>query len=109
MKNNKGRDNLIPINERPKEEIQEMGRKGGTASGETRRRRKQLKEDLIALLETNEWQERISLAILKKAASGDVKAYEVIRDTIGEKPKEEIEQKQEIKVVMDDEIKEWGN
>ena len=109
MEKNKGYDNLIPGSERTKEEVQENGRKGGIKSGEVRRQRKQLKEDLIALLQTDEWQERISLAILKKAASGDVKAYEVIRDTIGEKPKEEIEQKQEIKVVMDDDIKEWGN
>ena len=100
--------NLIPGSQRTKEELIENGRKGGIKSAEVRRERKRLKEELLALLETNEWQEKISLALIMKAAEGDTKAFEVIRDTIGEKPKEEVEQKQEIKVVMDDNIKEWG-
>ena len=33
----------------------------------------------------------MSLAILTRAMNGDTKAFEVIRDTIGEKPKEQIE------------------
>ena len=34
--------------------------------------------------------EQPSLSLLMKATSGDTKAFEVIRDTIGEKPKENI-------------------
>ena len=50
----------------------------------------------------------MSLALISKALTGDTKAFEVIRDTIGEKPKEQIEQKQELKIVMDDKLEEWG-
>ena len=32
------------------------------------------------------WSTAICIALVRKAMSGDVKAYEVIRDTIGEKP-----------------------
>nr|DAS93912.1 MAG TPA: hypothetical protein [Caudoviricetes sp.] len=33
----------------------------------------------------------MSIAIFERALNGDTKAFEVIRDTIGEKPKEQIE------------------
>lgn len=79
-------DNLKPRTTLSKEEAVEMGRKGGIASGIARRERKTLREELLLLLQKNESQERISLALLQKALDGDIKAYEVIRDTIGEKP-----------------------
>ena len=81
-----GEENLIPFNERTEEEQREIRRQGGIASGESRRRRKTLKEELELLLESGDWQERISTAILEKAAAGSERAFEVIRDTIGEKP-----------------------
>lgn len=37
-------ENLIPVSRRSKSEVRELGRKGGVASGESRRRRKQLRE-----------------------------------------------------------------
>jgi hypothetical protein len=66
----------------------EVARKGGIASGESKRARKTLKEELLILLENGDTQEQISLAVIKKALEGDIKAYETIRDTIGEKPVE---------------------
>ena len=39
----------------------------------------------------NDNNKKMSLAILTRAMNGDTKAFEVIRDTIGEKPKEQIE------------------
>jgi hypothetical protein len=79
-------ENLKPF--QSTEEARERGRKGGIASGIARRERKTLREELLLLLQKNESQERISLALLQKALDGDIKAYEVIRDTIGEKPVE---------------------
>ena len=73
---------------RSTEEVQEAARKGGIASGESRRARKTLREELIALLSEDGLQERISIAILQKALEGDVKAFTAIRDTIGEKPED---------------------
>lgn len=55
-------------------------------SAEKRQERKALKEELIALLSVGKMQEKISLALIQEALDGNVKAFEVIRDTIGEKP-----------------------
>lgn len=84
-------DNLIPMNERTKEEQREIARQGGIASGKARRERKTLKEELLILLSKGDTQEKISLALLQKAMNGDTKAFEVIRDSIGEKPVEKVE------------------
>lgn len=95
--------NLIPISERSPNEVREMGRKGGIASGEARRRKKTLKEELITLLENGNTQEKISLAIIQQALDGNTKAFEVIRDTIGEKPVDKLEAdvSSDINIVID--------
>ena len=78
--------NLIPLNERTKEEQREIARMGGIASGKARRERKTFKEELITLLENGDTQEKISLSLIQQALDGNTKAFEVIRDTVGEKP-----------------------
>ena len=78
--------NLIPNSERTPSELREMARNGGLASGEARRKRKTLKEELLLMLSEGETQQSVTLALIEKAMSGDTKAFEVIRDTIGEKP-----------------------
>ena len=90
--------NLIPQNKRTKSEQREIARKGGIASGKSRKARKTFKEELLLLLSQGDTQEKVSLAVLQKAMNGDTKAFEVIRDTVGEKPTE----KQEVKVVETD-------
>ena len=87
-------DNLIPNSERSPEEVRENGRKGGIKSGETRRKRKTLREELLALLETNQYQEKMSLSLIKQAIDGNTKAFEVIRDSIGEKQTDKLELEQ---------------
>ena len=87
--------NLIPINERTKEEQREIAQKGGKRSGEVRRARKTLKEELLLLLSEGDTQQRISTALIEEALGkskvGSVtRAYEVIRDTVGEKPVEKV-------------------
>lgn len=88
---NKGIENLKPVTKRTKNEAREISKKGGIKSGESRRERKKLKEELLLLLSENDNNRKMSLAILKKALKGNIKAFEIIRDTIGEKPKEQIE------------------
>lgn len=83
--------NLKPQNKRTKSEQREIAKKGGIASGKARRKRKTLKEELLALLETEDYNNKISLAMIKEAMIGNVKAFNTIRDTIGEKPKENVE------------------
>lgn len=87
--------NLKPQNKRTKEEQREIARMGGKASGESRRQRKTLKEELLVLLSEGKIQENIALALVKEAVEGNnagsvTKAFEVIRDTIGEKPVEKV-------------------
>lgn len=87
-------NNLISLNERTTSEQREIATKGGIASGEARRERRELKRALETLLE-NEIEvdgeklsgaEAIALKQFKKALDGDTKAFEVVRDTAGQKP-----------------------
>lgn len=103
-------DNLIPMNERTKEEQREIAKKGGIASGKVRRERKKFKDDLLLALQTlkdgKTIQELGVEAILEKFMSGDIQAFTTIRDTIGEKPIEKIEADvglTEIRVELEDE------
>lgn len=77
-------------NRTPEEQL-EIAKQGGIASGESRRRKKTLKDELITLLETNDNNKKISVALLKKALKGDIQAFTTIRDTIGEKPVDKVE------------------
>lgn len=86
-----GTKNLIPTNKRSKDEVKRNSRKGGIKSGEVRRARKTLREELLVLLSTGDKQEKMSLALIEKALKGDVKAFEVIRDSIGEKQVEKVQ------------------
>ena len=79
-----GKENLRPV--KSTEEARERGRKGGLASVEARRKRKTLKEELLLMLSDGETQQSVTIALIEKAMSGDTKAFEVIRDTIGERP-----------------------
>lgn len=112
--------NLIPNSERTPNELREMARNGGLASGEARRKRKTLKEELLLMLSDGDIQEKISLALINEAINGNnagsvTKAFEVIRDTIGERPVEKVQATQtvvdmsafsteEIKAMLDDDI-----
>lgn len=88
--------NLRPMNTRTKEEQKKITTQGGKASGKARRKKKELKELLeLALSQPHESGEdnymAMTIALLDKALQGDTKAYEIIRDTIGQKPKENID------------------
>lgn len=88
----------------------ETARAGGKASGRSRRAKRTLKEQLETLLklpltdeETKaalreiglkdrkpEQSMAIALALFQEARKGNVKAFEMIRDTIGQKPHENV-------------------
>jgi len=81
-----GKENLIPFNELTKEEQRKIASNGGKKSVEVRREKKLLTGALLELLKKGETIQGINTALVEKAQSGDTKAYEVIRDSIGEKP-----------------------
>lgn len=83
------------------EEQREIARRGGKKSGEVRRARKTLREELLALLSQEikdengnpvNTQVAMSTSLIKEAIDGNTKAFELVRDTIGEKPVDKVEQ-----------------
>lgn len=85
-----GKKTVPPL--RDKEEARKRGRNGGLASGKARQKRKELRELLeVALSMPDEERgmsnaEAIAAALVEKAKAGDVRAFEALRDTVGEKP-----------------------
>lgn len=95
--------NLIPGGHKLTKEEQSQG---GKKSGEVRRLQGAVKRALESRassadfkkifkqfgIEENEWNyaQAIACAIITKAAQGDISAASFVRDTIGEKPKDEI-------------------
>ena len=95
--------NGVPLPEgrrfEPGERQREISRKAGKRSQELRKQRKTLKEELERLLceevtsrngEKMQANVAISASMINQAMKGNVKAYAIIRDTIGEKPAENI-------------------
>lgn len=81
-------------------EAREQGRKGGKASGKARRRRKAFADAFNTLLERNftdhsgnqlQGVEAIAAKVFQEAMNGDLKAAQMIRDTVGEMPVQRIE------------------
>ena len=64
----------------------EMGRR----SAEAQKQYKTFREGLLGKL-TPEVQDLLADAMIEKALAGDTRAYELIRDTMGEKPKDAVE------------------
>ena len=109
-----GRKNLIKAEDLTSEELRERARAGGIASGKARREKKAMRETLDILLsmpmkdgayadvesiqsfasikgKNISVQEAILIAQVQKAMKGDTKAAEYVRDTIGQKPGENVE------------------
>lgn len=91
--------NLIPTNMRSKSEVRKNSRKGGIASGEARRRKRDIRMAIDALLEKTykgkggeelSGAEAIALKQMERALKGDTRAFEVVRDTAGQKPIEKV-------------------
>ena len=106
------KEDLIPMNQRTKEEQKKIAKKGGINSGKSRRKKKAMKDIILSLgkedappqvvakliqlgmLEQGEvcsMDEALVLAQYGKALSGNTRAAQFVRDTAGQKPKDEIE------------------
>ena len=125
--------NLVPFtSEQSHEEAVKNGRKGGIASGEAKRNRKMLRDCIDYLLEREDAMvldadgnpmsgaEQLAYNLFVKAlAEPDTakaaKAFEVLRDTAGQKPVERVQATQtvvdmsafstdEIKAMLDEEV-----
>lgn len=109
--------NLIPMDQRSQSEARELGREGGRASGESRRRKKSLREAAelyLSLPVTNKraWnklardgvepedvdnQMAIIAGLTIKAVKGDAKAAKLLFELVGDQSGED----DEVKVVID--------
>lgn len=105
MPTEKSLRNLIPLSERSEEEKRAICSQAGIASRIKRQERKTMKEELLILLEQGNTQEKISLSLIQEALGGNIKAFEVIRDTIGEKPTDKIDNNISGKIGISDEDK----
>lgn len=87
-----------------REEHRANSSKGGKKSAEVKKTLRTLKEELLLLLEENDNQKNMTVALLLKALNGDIKAFEVVRDTIGQKPTDKMQL--EANVSYEDTLKE---
>lgn len=88
-------ENLIPF-KKGEQRQKDLGKLGGIASGESKRKRKAFKEALMLALETEIEDGKLVQdvgieALIKKYMDGDLAVFTAIRDTIGEKPKDVVE------------------
>lgn len=85
---------LIPMNKRTPSERRAISRKGAERTNQIRREKKTLRQELEILLtmekDGRSMQELMSLSMINQAIKGNTKAYEVVRDTIGQKPVEQM-------------------
>ena len=91
------------FNERTPSEQREIARKGGKRSGEVRRENKLIRDRILERMGESDWDTMIDNLI--KRASLDTKSFEVLRDTIGQKPTDKIEAdvtQNIIRVTLDD-------
>lgn len=116
-------ENLIPFtSEQSREKAKRNGKKGGLKSQEARRTRKTMQEQLKKILELDVRQAKtksilqklgledneinnqmvLNVALYQKAAKGDTKAYEIIRDMIDGRPEIKIAtENKESKVIVE--------
>lgn len=77
--------NLKPFtSDQSHEEAVKNGRKGGIASGQARRERKLIKDRILERMKEEDWDAMID-GLIERAKDTD-KGFEIVRDTIGEKP-----------------------
>ena len=83
--------NLVPIQkgELSSEEAKRRGSLGGKRSAEVRRERKLIKDRILERMGETDWDTMIDNLI--ERATEDTRSFEVLRDTIGEKPKDSVE------------------
>lgn len=83
----------------------ENARSAAAKAAEARKKYRPLKEIARDALPEEEWAAILS-AIKERALDGDIRAAEFLRDTSGEKPKEEVEMNAGIKFAFES-IEDW--
>ncbi|MGC6175391.1 hypothetical protein [Lacrimispora sp. 38-1] len=104
--------NLVQFSNRSRAEVEEINRRGGKASGESRRKKADFRKTLNALLtaeiDNPEWspllkslgldntlESAVNAAMIKEALMGNVKAYEAIAKYSGQSEKTDTDQEEQ--------------
>ena len=90
-------ENLIPFNQMSQSERREIARKGAIASNKVQKEKKLFKKAVEEKL--GQSLESMVDAMIKQANEGNVKAFEVLRDTAGQNPdkiKDEVEEEKRV-------------
>lgn len=104
---NETNKNLIPQSKRTKEKQREIAKKGGIASGEARRAKKSLREAMQVLMDTDltgkdgktmTGTEAMAAKAFQAALKGDWKAWELVRDTAGQKPVDRVKMQTDVNI-----------
>ena len=72
------------------EATKKAGRKGGINSGKSKQETKRLRATLLEMLEQQDGYAKMCEVAMTEMQKGNPKFWELIRDTIGEKPKDEV-------------------
>lgn len=92
-------ENLVPNEDRTPDERRENARKAGIASGVARRKKRDLREACLAILDmdvttkagdTMTGAEAMVAKLFQQAMKGNIKAFIALRDTAGQKPVEKL-------------------
>lgn len=107
-------NNLIPNSERTPEELREITRKGGKKSGESRRRKRDLKKNLETLFamqapdnmkkafkkqgldipEDATFEELLTTSMIAKAIAGDARMVSLILEVTGERHSDKLKERE---------------
>lgn len=121
--------NLIPLNKRSQRERKEITTKGANASNKVQKEKRllkqqfemlmsleimddNLKEQLLCLgIPKNETtlQMALCVAITKQALQGNIKAFEIIQNTLGQNPSAVIENEEKATIIFINDIEDLEN
>lgn len=95
----KGQENLIPLNQRTKEEQREIARQGGIASGKVRQEKATFKKTLEMILDEpskngKTYRELATLGFIRGAMSGNAQNFKLMLEIMGELNQIEEDRKQ---------------
>ena len=101
-----GKENLMPIQEvnskRTREQHSADSRKAGIASGKARKEKKLWKDELVKRLNAKDWED-IMNTLINNAKNNGGRDFEILRDTMGQKPvdKQEVENISRVNIIDD--------
>lgn len=94
--------NLVSLATRSQRERKEIARKGQEAATRVKREKKLWKDELIKRLNAKDWDE-IMDRLIDNAKNNGGKDFEILRDTMGQKPvdKQEVDNATRINIIDD--------